>query len=199
MANDVGGPTAAPQTETKPKRTLLDLSAGFLKPGSLSHFLLWREGSGLTLGLLTAFFQWGFPLHLRGDWTGLMVFIAILGTVVSAWYPSAQSNALQYAMRDEGSLDPQQINRDHMWSMVPLFFMGAIYLLTAVGIILHFTTDLLDTPDMTWLRDRMIISYPMLFYSFVQYFKVKADLGNNNTVLSQFVQLAGRLRRFDSH
>lgn len=191
----------APTPAAQPKR---GIKFEFVKPGSLSHFLLWREGSGGTYSLLLMFLQWGLPLHINvggpDGWQSAfweMAFLAFFGSAVTGWYASAQANAVQYAVRNEGAIDANQINRDYGWSVLPLITVGAIWGLTIIGLILNQFTAVFESETTWWIRDRLVISYVMAAYSLVVIGVCRADLKNNNTVLSQLVQLAGRLMRFE--
>lgn len=182
-------PPAAPQKKLR-----------FFGQGTFLHSALWTERSGGTLAFILGFFQFVIPLHGIETWPSwAILLIAGLFVAIGFWYPAAQSNAIQLAASSQGSVSPQWVNRDFGWSIVPVFVIGTMVLLTIVaGVLLSYTT-VLDGDG--WLvkalRERMIIAPAMAFVSALVLWSVKVDLGNNNTTLTEVVQLAGQRLRFE--
>lgn len=200
MANEAGAAQAAP----KPKAPSQGLLNGLMPIGSLHHSLLWTEKSGALQALINTTLQFVFPLiglslHHIGDWpkAALLLMIA-LASANGFWYPSAQANAVENVTRNPGGIDAQQANRDLLWSVLPLVPIGISVVLTFVGWGL-LAGHMLDGPGWvdTTAREMLIMSWPMLVYNIFVAWAVKADVGNNNSVLAEMAQIAGRLLRYE--
>ena len=188
------------EQEAQAPKPVAPQKLGFFRQGTFLHAALWTERSGGTLAFIVGFFQFVIPLHGIETWPSwAILLVAGLFVAVGFWYPAAQSNAIQLAASSQGAVNPQQVNRDFLWSIVPVFVIGAMVLLTIVaGALLSYTT-VLDGDGwlVRLLRDRMIISPAMAFFSALVLWSVKVDLGNNNATLTEVVQLAGQRLRFE--
>lgn len=179
----------------QPKRALFDL----LPMGSPQHTYLWTEKSGGLFALFLAFFHWVLPLHNILAWQPwAILLVGALFVVVSGWYPNAQTNGVENAVRSEGSIDSKQVNRDFTWSIVPAIPIVISWVLWGVALVLMgWHTQDFSNPNTWWIRDRMLVSPVMFSYDLFALWLIKVDLGNNNMVLSEILQLTGRLLRFE--
>lgn len=175
---------------------------GFLKPGSFTHTYSWTEKSGLPFFLYLLSLQYGISMHDILHWQPVQYLSLLVYMVVATgWYPSAQSNAVQRAASSEAAVDPQFSNRDHTYSVLGFVAHVLVAVTTLIGAGLLAWTDVFDNPGwngIVWaIRDRMIIS-PAALIAYIFYFwMLKVEVGNNNLTLTEIVQLAGRLLRFE--
>lgn len=174
----------------------------FLKDGSISHSLLWTEKSGFTQMLIIFVLQFGFPLlglslHHMGEWSNLMMtVVAGAGTANGFWYPSAQMNGIERATKGTGTMDSKQVNRDTLWSVLPVVPVIISVVLTGVmwGLMAN---QILNAPEDALVRELMLMSPAMLGYNLLVLWAVKVDLGNGGSIIGEMSQMAGRLMRFE--
>lgn len=156
-----------------------------------------REHSGLTLALLLAGYQWGYPW--KPQTMTELYFVMLFGMAVLVWYNYAQRNALKLTTEDADLGDDKQAARDNKWSRIPYYVILMMVVLTVVGLVLKGGTDVFNDPSKLWIEQRMIVTWDFGAYLFLAYLVIRGDLGPNVDLFSRFTRLAGTRQRFDKH